>query len=64
MLSLVTIRYLGKCAVCKEEFYLGETALKFPWKGKRVIACDLCTEQCLLTLHPNYEPPSKSSPDA
>jgi hypothetical protein len=33
MLSLVIIRYLGKCALCKEEFSAGETVSKFPWKG-------------------------------
>jgi hypothetical protein len=64
MISLVTIRYAGKCALCKEEFATGETVFKFPWKGKTVIACDLCTEACMPTLHPNYEPPSKSSPNA
>ena len=64
MLSLVTIRYPGKCALCKEEFYIGETAFKFLWKGKKVIACDLCTEACMPSLHPNYEPPSKSPSDA
>jgi hypothetical protein len=63
MLSLITIRYPGKCALCKEEFSAGETAFKFPWKGKKIIAGDLCTETCVPTLHPNYEPPSKSSPD-
>jgi hypothetical protein len=64
MLSLVTIRYPGKCALYKEEFSAGETAFKCQWKGKRIIACDLCTEQCMPNLHPNYEPPSKSSPEA
>ncbi len=63
MLSLVTIRYPGKCALCKEEFSIGETAFKFLWKGNQVLACDLCTERCLPTLLPTYEPPPQTVPN-
>ena len=64
MLGIVTIRYPGKCSLCKEEYSPGETAFRFLWKGKQVVACDLCTEACLPALHPNYEPPPKRPPDA
>jgi hypothetical protein len=56
MLAIVTIRNPGKCMRCKAEFSIGETAFQFPWRGKKVIACDLCTEQCLPTLYPSYQP--------
>jgi len=62
MISLVTVRNPWKCALCKEELSTGETAFKFPWKGKKIIACDRCTEPCLPTLHPNYEPPPQPRP--
>jgi hypothetical protein len=60
MISLVSIRYPGKCNLCKEELVIGETAFKFLWQEKKVLACDLCTEQCVPKLHPMYEPPKKT----
>ena len=61
MRSLATIRWPGKCHLCKEEFVIGETAFRFHRDGKKILACDLCTERCLPTLHPAYEPPRPPS---
>jgi hypothetical protein len=62
LLRALVIDFIERYDTSREAL-LAWHAAGHPWKGKQVIACDLCTEACLPSLHPNYEPPSKSSPD-
>jgi hypothetical protein len=59
MIALVTVRFPGTCYLCKEAFVIGETAFRFHWHGRKILACELCTEECLPKLHPTYEPPRR-----
>ena len=57
MIRLVILKFSGKCQMCREEMQSKNIAFRFTWKGKTVLACEVCTEKLLPILHHNFTPP-------